>query len=202
MIQSLSKLAGLVASAFFVSTMFVTSISMANESCDLGFITSPASGGAPSGRLEVILKPGDTVWHMYQCKQCNNLASMRPNKNNRQECPSCGKPHSKDSQNEPRILPEHFTDAEGRIHLVYSEQLIRDGDPTKKLAESGPHWNCSYCDSSAFQIMVSCPGCGAGKPSLMTPGRFKNYAEKNPGDYDANERCHNWCARICVVGLS
>jgi hypothetical protein len=124
---------------------------------------------------------------MYECKQCGDLGnkrlvSLRPNSQGRQECPDCGKPHSKDDQNEPRILPEHFTDSDGRIHLIYTEALARDGDATKKHAGSGKHWTCEFCNSSAFQTMVSCPGCGAGKPSLLTPGRFRQYTEANPAD--------------------
>lgn len=165
----------------FVALIFATPIAEANQ-CDSAFINIPSDGKVPAGRLEVVLQPGDTVWHMYQCKQCDSLASMRPNSNGRQECPSCGKPHSKNDQSEPRILPEHFTDSSGRIHLIYTESLIRQGDGSKKYADSGAHWTCSYCDSSAFQIMASCPGCGAGKPSLMTPGRFQKYAESNPAD--------------------
>lgn len=176
----LGLVAGLVASLIVGMTFDMPSAD-ANQ-CDNGFINIPGDRKIPAGRLEVVLQPGDTVWHMYQCKQCDNLASMRPNSNGRQQCPSCGKPHSKDNQAEPRILPEHFTDSDGRIHLIYTESLIRSGDGTKKYADSGAHWTCSYCDSSAFQIMASCPGCGAGKPTLMTPGRFKNYAEANPAD--------------------
>ncbi|MBN8539844.1 MAG: hypothetical protein J0L82_05620 [Deltaproteobacteria bacterium] len=159
----------------------------ASECDDQSFTVIPSDGKVPSGRIEVILKPGDDVWHMYECKQCRDggekrIVSLRPNANGSQECPNCGKPHSKDDRLEPRILPDHFTDAAGRIHLIYTEALARDGDATKKYARSGKHWTCEYCNSSAFQTMVSCPRCGAGNPSLLTPGRFRKYAEANPAD--------------------
>lgn len=178
----------LLKAALAFGCLLLVSHQASADVCDENsFTVIPSDGKVPSGRIEVILKPGDAVWHMYECKQCGDLGnkrlvSLRPNANGRQECPDCGKPHSKDDQLEPRILPEHFTDSSGRIHLIYTEALARDGDPTKKYAESGKHWTCEYCNSSAFQTMASCPGCGAGKPSLLTPGRFKNYAEANPAD--------------------
>lgn len=98
---------------------------------------------------------GTTVWGKYKCTGCKQIVTGNPNDlTGTVDCPNCGKPQSK---GEKAFLGKHDKFTQGEV-------VTTQADRTR--AESGEHWNCSFCSAARYPSDPRCAGCGAEKDPI------------------------------------
>ncbi|MCK5535454.1 MAG: hypothetical protein KAI79_01440, partial [Bacteroidales bacterium] len=77
-------------------------------------------------------------------------------------CPNCGAP-----------IPQPISGLPVERNPYYlppkSEQIILQDEYAKKLAEAGPNWTCTSCDSSVSPLRNHCDSCGTGRNGEKPP---------------------------------
>lgn len=150
-------------------------------------------------KQEIVLQPGDTVYHLAECKFCVDPETnrpgtflLKPEKDGRLGCPGCGSAFVKGGRNgNDGWQPEFYKNADGHIVLVVRDALVPNDPAIQKLLGKRNLWTCSFCtgqnritveQEDAHPSKISCTNCGGSKESsdqksLVNNGLFTRLVE-------------------------